>query len=259
MNIVVCVKQVPDTAAKIVVENGRVSWGDAQLIPNPWDEYAVEAALQLVEAHGGSVKVISMGGESALETLKHTLAMGSNEAYLINDPALAGADSQATSLVLASAVCKLGDIDLVLFGRQAVDSDSGVTAAQTARRLGWPVISLVAAIKNANPGAKTIEVERAIEEGRQVVESKLPAVMSVVKDFGEPRYPSFMGIRKASRAQIPVWTLADLGIAAPGFIVTWPELSNPPVRDVTCEIITGDSPDQIAEKLVEKIMAEKVI
>lgn len=259
MKIVVCVKQVPDTAAKIAVENGRVSWGDAPLVLNPWDEYAIEAALQFVEAHGGTVTVISKGSENALEALKQALAMGSTDAYLINDPALGQTDSLATAKVLAAAVKKIGDVDLLLFGKQSVDSDGGVTAAQTARLLGFPMLSLMAAMKALDPASGTIQIERATEEGRQIIEGKLPAVLTVVKDYGEPRYPSFIGIRKASRAQIPTWTLADLGIAAPVSIVEWPELMNPPVREVVCEFVEGTSPEDIAGKLASKILAEKVI
>ena len=253
MKIVVCVKQVPDTAAKLTVVNGKASWGDAALVINPWDEYAVEAALM---QDGAEVIAVSMGNESALDALKHALAMGAKEAVLVSDPALAGADSQATAKVLAAAVKKIGGVDLVLFGRQAVDSDGGITAAQTARALGWPVLSLAASV-HANGGS--VKVTRSIEEGQQMVEGKLPAVVSVVKDIGEPRYPSFMGIRKASRAQIPAWTLADLGLPAPTIVVHWPELMAPPSRDVTCEIITGASPEAIAATLADKILAEKVI
>lgn len=253
MKIVVCVKQVPDTAAKLTVVNGKASWGDAALVINPWDEYAVEAALT---QDGAEVIALSMGNESALDALKHALAMGAKEAVLVSDPALAGADSQATAKVLAAAVTKIGGVDLMLFGRQAVDSDGGITAAQTARVLGWPIFSLAASLSIENGSVK---VTRSIEEGQQIVAGKLPAVVSVVKDMGEPRYPSFMGIRKASRAQIPNWTLADLGIPVLAAAVHWPELMLPPSREVVCEIIKGSSPEEIAATLAGKILAEKVI
>ena len=202
MKIVVCVKQVPDTAAKVVVENGQVTWGDAPLVINPWDEYAVETALLQQEAHGGDVTVVSVGDENAREALKHALAMGCNEAILITDTALNQPDSLVVSHVLAAAVQKIGDFDAVFFGKQAIDGDVGVTAAQTARVLGWPAFTLVSTINELDPNSGILRVERSIEEGRQIVEGKLPAVISVVKDIGEPRYPSFMGIRKASRANI---------------------------------------------------------
>ena len=104
-----------------------------------------------------------------------------------------------------------------------------------------------------------VKVERAIEEGRQIINANLPAVFSVAKDFAEPRYPSFMGIRKASRADIPVWSLADLGIEAPTPVIEWPELMNPPSREVTCEIIEGGSPEEIANTLADKLIGEKVL
>jgi electron transfer flavoprotein beta subunit len=259
LKIVVCVKQVVDSAAKVVAENGQVSWGDAPLIINPWDEYAVEAALQQADAYSGDVVALSIGGESAKEALKQALAMGCSEAVLISDPALAKADSQAIARVLAAAIQKIGGVDLAFLGRQAIDSDTGLTAAQTARVLGWPALTLVAAIPAVDPAAKTIRVERSIEEGRQTVTGQLPAVLNIVKDFGEPRYPSFMGIRKANRAVIPVWSLADLGISAPTTVVSWPIVENPPVRQVATEMITGGSPQEIADKLADKILEEKVL
>jgi electron transfer flavoprotein beta subunit len=262
LKIVVCVKQVPDSAAKVTAENGRPSWGDAPLVINPWDEYAVEMALRQQEAQGGSVTAISVGGESAKEALKHALAMGCSEAILITDPGLGQADTQAVAKVLAAAIKKVGEgepVDLAVFGRQAIDSDMGVAASQAARILGWPSLNLVSAVQALDASARTIKVEKTMEEGRQTVEGRLPAVMSVVKDIGEPRYPSFMGIRKASRASIPVWSLADLGIEAPKSHVTWPEMMAPPARDVNCEFIQGSSAVEVAEKLADKIMAEKVL
>ena len=256
MKIVACIKQVPDSAAKVVAEDGQVSWGDAPLVINPWDEYAVEAALQQKEAHDGEVIAVSMGGENAKEALKHALAMGCDSAILVTDAAFEGLDTQGTARVLAAAIQKVGDVDMAFFGRQAIDGDAGITPAQTARVLGWPMLSLASTITVEGAKAK---VERSIEEGRQTVSADLPAVFSIVKDFGEPRYPSFMGIRKASRAEIPAWSLADLGIEAPAAVVAWPELINPPSREVTCEIIEGGSPAEIAEKLADKIIGEKVL
>ena len=259
LKIVVCVKQVPDSAAKVVVEDGQVTWGDAPLVINPWDEYAVEAALLQKEAQGADVFAVTMGDEGAKDALKHALAMGCSEAIFVSDPELAGADSQAVAKVLAAAIQKIGDVDVTFFGKQAIDGDMGVTAAQTARSLGWPMLSLTSVIESLDPGAGTIRVARSTEEGQQVVDSKLPAVVSVCKDFAEPRYPSFMGIRTASRADIPTWSLADLGVSAPTSAVQWPEVSNPPAREITTEQITGDSPQEIAEKLADKILAEKVL
>jgi electron transfer flavoprotein beta subunit len=256
LNIVVCIKQVPDSAAKVVVEGGQVTWGDAPLVMNPWDEYAVEAALMLQEATGGEVTAISVGGESAKEALKTALAMGCGQAILISDPALESADSQVIARVLAAAIQKTEGAELAVFGKQAIDGDMGVTGAQTARCLSWPILSLVSSVQAGGAG---IQVERSIEEGRQQVESKLPAAISVSKDIGEPRYPSFMGIRKASRANIPTWTLSDLGLSAAASAVRWPEVVNPPAREVKTEMISGDGPQDIAEKLADKILEEKVL
>jgi electron transfer flavoprotein beta subunit len=259
LKLVVCVKQVPDSAAKVVVENDLVTWGDAPLVINPWDEYAVETALKQQEALGGEVTAISVGGENSKDALKHALAMGCGNAILISDPALEKADSLLVSQVLAAAIKKIGEVDLAFFGRQAIDGDVGVTAAQTARVLSWPALTLVSVIDQLDPAGKTIKVQRSIEEGRQLVEAKLPAVVSVVKDIGEPRYPSFMGIRKASRSEIPVWNLGDLGISVSSPAVSWPEIMNPPKREIVTEIVSGDTPQQIADLLVEKILEEKVL
>jgi electron transfer flavoprotein beta subunit len=262
LKIVVCVKQVPDSAARVVAENGKISWGDAPLVINPWDEYAVETALKLQESQSADVVVLSVGDESAKEALKHALAMGCKEAILVSDPSLQKADSQAIARILAAGIQKImqdGGVDLVFFGRQAIDGDMGVTHAQTARALGWPALTLVSQIDSLDAEAEIIQVQRSTEEGRQIVEAKLPAVVSVGKDIGEPRYPSFMGIRKASRAIIPTWSLADLGIETPQVHVDWSDVVNPPVREVKCEFIGGGSAQEIAEALANKILEEKVL
>ena len=256
MKIIACIKQVPDSEAKVKAEGGAVSWGDAPLVINPFDEYAVEGALQQREAVSGStVTALCIGPESAREALKHALAMGADEAVLVSDPALNELDTVGAARVLAAAIQKLG-ADMVVFGRQTLDTGSGLTPAQTARVLGWPMLGLAGQIK---VDGGSVQVERVIEEGRQSVKANLPAVLSVVQSIGEPRYPSFMGIRKAGKATIPVWSLSDLGMSAPAAIIKRSELLNPPARETTIDIITGDSPEAIAEKLVEKIMAEKVL
>ena len=256
MKIIACIKQVADSEAKVRAENGQISWGDAPLVINPFDEYAVEGALQQKEAQGGTVTAVCIGPEFAKDALKHALAMGADSAILISDPTLALLDTQGAAHVLAAVIKKIGGVDLVVFGRQTLDDGSGLTAAQTARILGWPMLGLVGQIK---VDAQSLQVERVIEEGRQIVSTKLPAVLSVVQSIGEPRYPSFMGIRKASKAEIPTWSLNDLGLSAPAALVSRIELVTPPSRDVTCEIISGDSPAAIAETLSNKILAEKIL
>lgn len=255
MKIIACIKQVPDSEAKVRAEGGQVNWGDAPLVINPFDEYAVEGALQQKEATSGTVTALCVGPESAREALKHALAMGADEAVLVSDPALNELDTAGAARVLAAAIQKIG-ADMVVFGRQTLDNGAGITPAQTARILGWPMLGLAGQIK-ASDGSVT--VERVIEEGRQTVSAKLPAVVSVVQSIGEPRYPSFMGIRKASKANIPVWSLGDLGVSAPEARVKRVELMNPPVQQTSIEIISGESPAEIADKLVDKILAEKVL
>ena len=260
MKVVVCVKQTPDTAATLTVVEGKAAWGDAPLVLNPWDEYAVEQALRAKEAHGGSVTALSLGPESAKEALKQALAMGCDEAILISDPGFETADSLVVSAALAAAIKKIESPDIIFFGKAAVDTDTGVTGPQVARRLGWPSLNLVAAITLLDPGAKTITVERLLEEGRQIVRSSLPAVVSVVKEINEPRYPSFMGIRKAAKAEIPTWTAAEIGLQpAPAPALTWPEVTAPARAEQSCEFIPGDTPQQQAAGLVERMIAEKLI
>ncbi|NWG33743.1 MAG: electron transfer flavoprotein subunit beta/FixA family protein [Chloroflexi bacterium] len=256
MKIIACIKQVPDSEAKVRAEGGQVTWGDAPLVINPFDEYAVEGALQQKEAHGGTVTALCIGPESAREALKHALAMGADEAVLVSDPALNEIDSLGAARVLAAAIQKIGGADMVVFGRQTLDNGSGLTTAQVARVLGLPLLGLAGQIK-VQDGSVTIE--RVVEEGRVTLSAKMPVVLSVVQSIGEPRYPSFMGIRKASKANIPVWSLADLGIEAPAAVVKRIELMNPPVNEVKIEMITGETPEEIAKALVDKIIAEKVL
>lgn len=262
MKIIACIKQVPDSEAKIKAENGQINTGDSPLVINPFDEYAVEGALQQKEATNGAssslstVTALCIGPESAKEALKHALAMGADDAILVSDPALNNLDTVGAARILAATIQKIGGVDMVVFGRQTLDNGSGLTSAQTARALGWSLLGLAGQIKVQE---RSVQVERVIEEGRQTVKANLPAVISVVQSIGEPRYPSFMGIRKASKAEIPVWSLSDLGIAAPDAIIKRSELMNPPARDTSVEIISGESPAEIADKLADKLIAEKVL
>ena len=257
MKIIACIKQVPDSEAKVKAEDGQVSWGEAPLVINPFDEYAVEGALLTKEANDGStVTALCIGPESAKDALKHALAMGADNAVLVSDPALDEIDSVGAARVLAAAIQKIGDADMVVFGRQTLDNGSGLTGAQTARVLGWPMLGLAGQVK-VEDGSVTIE--RVFEEGKVNVSAKMPAVVSVVQSIGEPRYPSFMGIRKASKAEIPIWSLSDIGADAPATVVKRTELMNPPVDETEVEMIEGETPEAIAEALVEKIIAEKVL
>ena len=267
MHIVVCIKQTPDSAAKLTVdEAGNVSWGESPIIINPWDEYAVEEALLIKERFGGEPKVtvVSMGPEEALEALKHAIAMGCDEAVRIWDDGFAGSDTLATSYVLAKAIERMGDVDLVLFGKSAIDSQTGQVPMEVARRLGFSPLTYVIKIVELDFEGRTITVERLLEQGRQVVKAPLPAVVGTVKGINEPRYPSFMGIRRATRAQYPVWTSADIDAepekaGAAGSGVRWERIFPPPVREGGAEIIEADTPEEAARILADKLMAEKVI
>ncbi len=153
--------------------------------------------------------MIAIGPEFNNESLKHSLAMGVDEAIRVWDASLEGTDSLAFATAAAAAVKKVGDVDLVICGKESVDVGTDQHIYQTARKLGWTMLSYVSKILAVDYNAKTIKVERLLEQGKQMVTSKLPAVISVMKDINEPRYPSFIGIRKASKAVIPEWSLAD--------------------------------------------------
>ena len=264
MNAIALVKHVPDTAQLSSALDGLKLMAEGPYIINPWDEYAVEECLKLKEDHGGQVTLLSLGPADATEALKQGLAMGADQAVLLSDPVFEGGDTLATARALAAAITKLGDWDDVVAGRSALDGDTAQTAIQVAALLNVPQLTYVARIREVDFDAKTITVERLLEGGREVLTSKLPCVVSVVKEINEPRYPSFIGIRKAAKATIPTWTVADIGLdpatvgaAASG--VRWLEVSLPPARVGECEIITGDTPEAIAAALADKLMAEKII
>lgn len=208
MNIVVCIKQVPETTevrvdpqTKALVREGVAS------IVNPVDENAIEAALQLREAHGGKVTVITMGPPQAEEALRHTLAMGADEAILLTDPASRGSDTLATSYTLAQMVRKLGEVDLVLCGKQAIDGDTGQVGPGLAERLGVPQVTF--AIQLEVKDGK-LRARRVLDDFFEVMEVMLPAVVTVVKQINDPRRPSMRNVLKAKRAEITRWTLSDL-------------------------------------------------
>ena len=265
MHIVVCTKHTPDSEAKMSVdEAGNVSRGESPLIINPWDEYAVEEALLLRDKHGGTVTVISVGPDEALEALKHAIAMGCDEAIRVWDESCACSDTLATSYVLARAVEKMGDVDLVLCGKSAIDAETWQTAGALAHRMGYPALMYVIKIAELDPDGKAIVVERLLEEGRQVVSASLPAVVGTIKGINEPRYTSFMGIRKAAKMEYPLWTLADIGaeadkVGVAGSGVRWPQVFAPPAHEGEAEIIEAETVEEAASVLVEKLLAEKVI
>jgi electron transfer flavoprotein beta subunit len=258
VHCVVFTRATPDTAAKVEVNaSGAVTWGDAALVVNPWDEYALEEAIVQTQ-NGGKATVIALGGEMHLDALKHSLAMGMGEALRIEDPALDPTDSLAYATTAAAAVKKLGDVQLILFGKESVDVGTDQHIYGVARKLGWTMLSSVSKIIAVDEAAGTIKVERLLEQGKQVVTSRLPAVVSVTKEINEPRYPSFIGIRKASKAVIPVMSLADLGVSLPDARTRIAAYKNLPVRESQVEMIDG-TPEEQAAKLVERLLGEKVL
>lgn len=264
MRVVVCIKQTPSTTAVFSVNDGIVNWDDPggkPVVLNPWDEYAVEEAIRLQEAHGGDTIALTMGSESSQEALKTCLAMGCTEAILVSDDAFESPDTLGTARTLAAAIRKAGDVQLAFFGKQAIDGDTGQTTVQTAQKLGWTPLTFVSQIKELDLEAGAITVERLVEEGRETVKASLPAVISVVKEINEPRYPSFMGIRKANRAQIPVWSAADLQLdgSAVASKVDWSHISALPARDTKAEIIEAETVEEQATILVDRLFEEKVI
>lgn len=260
MHIVTFTRSTPDTAAKVEVNgDGAVGWGDAATVVNPWDEYSLEETIRQADAVKGDSTVIAVGSDMHNDSLKHSLAMGIKNAARVNDDGLDVTDSLQWATLAAAAVNKVEDAQIVFFGKDHVDVGSDQATYQTARKLGWTMLSFVSQIIELDADAGTIKVERTVEQGKQVVTAKLPAVIMVLKGINEPRYPSFIGIRKASKATIPEWTPADLGVDLPASSTTNIAFTNPPARDVTTEMIDGESVEEKAAKLVEKLLEEKVL
>ncbi|MGE5506915.1 MAG: electron transfer flavoprotein subunit beta/FixA family protein [Chitinophagales bacterium] len=209
MNIVVCVKQVPDTTeVKINPETNTLMREGVQSIVNPFDLYALEEGLRLKEKQGGAVKTLSMGPPQAKEALLETVSLGADDAYLLSDRAFAGADTLATSYALAQGIRKCGQVDLVICGRQAIDGDTGQVGPGIAEQLGLAHVSLVRKIREVKP--ESLVVERMTDDGYEVVEVRLPAVITVVKEINEPRVASLRGKMRAKSYQVTVWSAADV-------------------------------------------------
>jgi len=211
MNIVVCVKQVPDTwAEKKLGSDKTVDRESVDGVMNELDEYAVEEALKIKEAQGGEVTVLSMGPEKAVETIRKALSMGADKAVHVVDDGLHGSDALATSYALAQA---LGTIehDLVLLGVESTDARMSVVPAMLAERLGAAQLTFA---RKVEVGSGTVKIERMTDTGYDVVEAPTPAVVSVVEKINEPRYPSFKGIMAAKKKPLTTLTIGDAGIDA---------------------------------------------
>ncbi len=213
MHYVVCIKQVPDVATvRLDPKRGTLIREGVPSVTNPFDLYALEAALELRDAYGGKVTALTMGPPQAEAVLRDAIAMGVDDAVLLSDPAFAGADTLATSFVLARAIERLEPAVTVVFaGKQAIDGDTGQVGPGISRRLGWTQLTYIDRIGRPEEGV--IEVQRLLEDGREVLEARLPAVVSVVKDINEPRLPSLRGLRRAKTDEIPVWNAERLGLS----------------------------------------------
>jgi electron transfer flavoprotein beta subunit len=211
LNIVVCVKQVPDTAVeRTLTSAGTLDRASLDGLINELDEYAIEEGLKIAEAHGGEVTILSMGPGKASESIRKALSMGADKAVHVSDEALAGSDALATSLVLAAAVRSAG-FDLVICGSESTDARTGVVPAMLAERLGVPQLTLASKVEISGTD---VTVRRVSDEGYEVVTGSLPAVVSVVEKINEPRYPSFKGIMAAKKKPVQVLSLADLSVDA---------------------------------------------
>ena len=213
MNIAVCVKQIPDPATPGELDpETKTLKREGKLILDESDSYGVEMALQLVDtAGGGEVTLLSMAPNSEVSGLRTALAMGAAKAVLVSDDALAGSDALGTAKVLAKAVERVGDIDLVLAATESTDGYTGTTPAQVAELLGWPSLTFAKHVELAD--AK-VTIQRQTEAGYDVVEGSLPAVVSVTAGVVEPRYPSFKGIMAAKNKPVDEVKVADLGLTA---------------------------------------------
>lgn len=262
MDIVVTVKQVPDP--DIPPTHFKVDEGARKVIPpagvapvmNGYDAHALEAALKLKEQLGGTVTVVSLGPDSARDTLKRALAMGADAAVHVNDSSLNEADSTTTAQALAAAIKKVGSVDLVLSGRQASDTDGGHVHLGIARHLGLPAVSPVQKIDEV--AADSLVVERIVEDGYQRLKVRLPALLGISSEINEPRYPPLKGIMAAGRAQIPVWTAADLGLAGSDGKVELRRLYVE-TREARVELIEADSLDEAGKKLADKLREARLV
>ncbi len=262
MDIVVTIKQVPDP--DIPPTHFKVDEAAKKVIPpagvnpvmNGYDAHALEAALRLKEQLGGRVTVVSLGPDSARDSLKRAIAMGADAAIHINDPELNDADSSTTALALAAAMRKLDHVDLVLSGRQASDTDGGQVPLGVASLPGFPAGSPVQKIDD--PFAEGLAVERIVEDGYQRLKIRLPALLGVSSEMNEPRYPPLKGIMAAGRAQIPVWTAADLGLSdlAPKVLLLRLYVET---REASVELIEAESLDQAGVKLADKLREARLV
>jgi len=255
VNIIVCLKQVPDTAdVKINPETNTLVREGIENIANPFDTYALEEGVRLKERFGGKVTALSMGPPQAEVMLREAIACGADDAILLSDRAFAGADTLATSFTLAQAVQKLEPYDLVICGRQTVDGDTGQVGPELAEVLDIPFVAYVSEVQEA--GERGIRVKRMVDDGYEIIETPLPAVISVVKEINVPRLPSLRGQIRARGATLPVWSIQDLGVVPEvvGLAGSATKVIKIfyPKRVSNAEILQGEPANQ-ATSLIEKL------
>mgnify|MGYP002142310175 FL=1 len=261
MKIAVCVKQVPDSWAEKKMVGGVLDREGVDAVLNDLDEYAVEEALRIVEAHGGNdedgphaITVISMGPDRATEALRKSLSMGANSAVLISDGALAGADALTTSAVLAKEISN-GGYDLVICGTESTDARMSVVPAMISARLGWAQLTFANRV-TVDPSASTVSITRTTEAGIDEMSASFPAVISVVEKINEPRYPSFKGIMAAKKKTIESKDLAAVGASVAG---AWSEVKDATPRAARAAGIKVVDDGSAGEALVNFLVEKKLI
>ncbi|HEY87827.1 MAG TPA: electron transfer flavoprotein subunit beta/FixA family protein [Dehalococcoidia bacterium] len=261
MNIVVCLKQVPDTTdIKIDPQTNTLVRQGIKNIVNPFDTYALEEGVRVKERYGGRVTAISMGPAQAEEVLREAIATGADDAVLLSDGAFAGADTLATAYTLARAINKLEQYDVIICGRQTIDGDTGQVGPELAEMLKLSFVAYVSKIDEISNGY--MRVKRMIEDGYEVMETPLPAVLTVVKEINVPRLPSLRGLTKAKSAVIPVWTAQELGVdnnmvGLSGSATRVIEIFFP--QRVRCgEIFQGELESQVS-RLVDKLREATIV
>ncbi len=266
MNMIVCVKQVmdpeaPPTSFKVdPAANKVVAPPGISPVLDPYAEYAVEAALRIKDTMGGNISVLSLGTNLLRDVVKKPLSMGADELILLEDEAFTEGDSWSTAYALAMAIKKIGSYDIVFCGRQAADWDAGQVGSGIADILGLPNVTIAKKIDITDGKAK---VERVTDDGYEVVEVSLPAVITVSNELGEPRYPTIKGIMAAKKKEPVIWKPADIGVEAPqiGAAGRRTKLLKlfQPVREGKCEIIDGESPEETGVKLALKLREAKIL
>ena len=258
MNIIVCIKQVPETTeVKINPETNTLIREGVKSIINPFDMYALEEAVRLKEKFSGKATVITMGPPQADAALREAISMGIDEAILICDRAFAGSDTWATSYTLAAAIRKIGSYDLILCGKQASDGDTAQVGPGISAHLNIPQVTYVKKIEEVKD--KAMRVERMLEEGFEIIETPLPVLLTVVKEINEPRLPSLRGMMRAKQAKITIWTQKELDLdsqaiglsGSPTQVIT---IFHPPQR-TGGQILKGEI-SEIASQLVDLLKNE---